>query len=904
MVAGPTGTVTFLFTDIEASTELWETHPDEMRVAVEAHDELLRATVAAHGGHVFSTGGDGFAVAFARARDACLAAVEAQRRLDAVDWPDHAHIGVRMGIHTGEVAERDGDYFGPAVNRTARLAGASSVRQIVVSLATEQIVREHLPRDHSLVDLGELRVAGVAAPLRVFGLLAVGLVATFPPLRQARVAPSNVPHSVAPLVGREREIARLVELLRGHRLLTLTGVGGVGKTSLALTAATVTADDFPDGSWWIELAAVKAADDVAPAVATSLGVQREATASAVDSVAAALAGRRSLLVLDNCEHVIVAAGELVDAVQRQAPTVTMLITSRQRLGVAGEEVEPVRPLPCDGIDSPAVELFLNRLGRRNLDAGDQAAVVEMCSHLEGLPLAIELAASRCRALRPTDVAERLRHRLSLLADPRRRVDRQRTLEATLRWSYELLDPIEQRVLRRLAVFMGGFTLDALEAVCGGEGLEGSEPANVLASLVDHSLIERTSEGYRLLETTREFALTQLDFRGDDVEQLRLAHARWFVDFAVRCRIGLRSHDENHWVARLDADWPNVRAAYRSSADRGDVEAVTAILTALVVEAFWRRPEVFQWADEAYQRFSHVDQPRRHELIGAAGWASWALGDVQECLRRAHEAVGLRGHADAIDELPEWAEVGGMAWSGHAAEANELIDSVLSGARRNRDRWLESIMLSNRALGSLMLGRWDDCEATARAAIEPADDNPTATAYAHWMLGLALTSRSRDDAQHALDHALELAESVHNRWQRSIIVSSIATLVASGEDPQRALATLSRCVDELWHAGYRTHGWNVCSQTVPVLAQLRRPEDAAIVLGASRSHDAGSMANVARLLDKAETTLRAVLHPQALDNLIARGTSMTAHDVMTILRQPRFARSQHRTTRPNDTDAST
>ena len=447
MVAGPTGTVTFLFTDIEASTELWETHPDEMRVAVEAHDELLRATVAAHGGHVFSTGGDGFAVAFARARDACLAAVEAQRRLDVVDWPDHAHIGVRMGIHTGEVVERDGDYFGPAVNRAARLAAASNARQIVVSLATEQIVREHLPRDHSLVDLGELRVAGVAAPLRVFGLLAVGLVATFPPLRQARVAPSNVPHSVAPLVGRDREIARLVELSTRSPAPDADRRGWCGQDEHGVDGGdSLQPTTSPTEAGGSSSRPSRRPTMFAPAVATSLGVQREATASAVDSVAAALAGRRSLLVLDNCEHVIVAAGELVDAVQRQAPTVTMLITSRQRLGVAGEEVEPVRPLPCDGIDSPAVELFLNRLGRRNLDAVDQAAVVEMCSHLEGLPLAIELAASRCRALRPTDVAERLRHRLSLLADPRRRVDRQRTLEATLRWSYELLDPIEQRVL--------------------------------------------------------------------------------------------------------------------------------------------------------------------------------------------------------------------------------------------------------------------------------------------------------------------------------------------------------------------------------------------------------------------------------------------------------------------------
>ena len=882
MAAGPTGTVTFLFTDIEASTELWERHPDEMRVAVEVHDQLLRTVVAAHGGRIFSTGGDGFAVAFARARDACLAAVEAQRRLDIVDWPEHAHIGVRMGVHTGEAVERGGDYFGPAVNRAARLAAASNAGQIVMSLATEQMVREHLPGDHSLANLGELRVAGVVAPLPVFGLVAGGLVGEFPPLRQARAAPSNVPHSVQPLVGRNSEIASLVERLRRHRLVTLTGAGGVGKTSMALAAASATTDDFPDGTWWVDLAPVSA-DDVARAVASSLGVQRETTTSAVDSVTAALDGRRSLLVLDNCEHVIAAAGEFVDALQRQAPTVTMLITSRQRLGLAGEEVEPVRPLPCEGIDSPAMELFLNRLGRRDLDDVDRDAVVEICGHLEGLPLGIELAASRCRALRPADVAARLSQRLSLLADPRRRVDRQRTLEATLRWSYELLGPIEQRLFRRLAVFMGGFTLEALETVCGGDWLDDAEPADVLASLVDQSLVEQTSEGYRLLETTRVFALEGLSSEGDDLEQVRSAHGRWFVDFAMWCRIGLRSYDENRWVARLDADWANVRAAFRSAADRGDVDAVTTILTALVVEAFWRRPEVFEWADEAYERFAHIDHPRRHELIGAAGWASWALGDVQECLRRAHEAVDLRGDADAIDELPEWAEMGGMAWSGHAGEANDLIDWALIRARRDDDRWLESILLSNRALGSLMLGHWADCEATARAAIEAADDNPTAQAYARWILGVALTSRSRDDAQRALEQALELAESVHNRWQHNIILSSIATLVASGEDPQRALATLTRSVDELWRAGYRTHGWNVCSQTVPVLTQLGRFEDAAVVLGANRSHDAGSMANIARLLDKAETRLRSQLHPQELDKLITRGASMTSRHVMTVLR---------------------
>ena len=596
MVAEPSGTVTFMFTDIVGSTATWERDPEAMRACVELHDGVVRDVLSAFGGHVFSPGGDGFAVSFGRADAACAAAPQLQRRLGAVEWPNHLAIGVRVGIHTGETSERDGSYFGPAVNRAARLTASAHAGQIVVSMATQQIVNDHLPPDVELTDLGTVRLAGLPAPMRAFGLRAPGLAGDHRPLRGSSNSYGNLPSRVEPLVGRTGEVDRLADCLRSTGLTTLAGVGGVGKTSVALAVAEATSSDFPDGIWWIELASVEAGADVPSAIAACLGVQCERATSPTDCVVSALAGRQSLLVLDNCEHVASAAAEIVDQLRTRVPTLTLLVTSRQPLGVTGERVERLTPLDFATSESSAVRLFLDRLGVGGLDDDDLAAVLDICARLDGLPLAIELAAGRCRVLRPQDVAARLGHRLATLQGPHDRADRQRTLHATLQWSYDLLTPIERLLLQRLSVFVGGFSLEAAEAICGGGEIGADDVVDCVAALVERSLIERTDAGYRLLQTTRDFARHQLDDR--TTEALDGTHARYFVDFADECRIGLRTTDEARWVARLDADWANLRSAFRTLTARGDVEAVTALVTALAPEAFWRRPELLEWADAA------------------------------------------------------------------------------------------------------------------------------------------------------------------------------------------------------------------------------------------------------------------------------------------------------------------
>ena len=424
-MGAPTGTVTFLFTDIEGSTRLWDVAPDSMRTALECHDSVMRGAIARHRGVVFSTGGDGFAAAFARAAGAVAAATDAQEQLASGPWPTDAPIRVRMGLHTGEVVERDGDYFGTPVNQAARLMALGHGGQVLCSAVTAGL----LGADATLVDLGEYRLRDVSAPQRVFQ---VGPGA-FPAPRALEELPGNLRAPPTSFVGRAAELAEVVALVRAHRLVRLTGVGGVGKTRLALEAACALADEFPEGVWVVELGPVGDPAAVPDAVATTLGIVQQPGLTMAESVAAALAGRRRLLVVDNCEHVLDAAAEVIEIVLARSPTPKVIATSREGLRAADEHLWPVPSLEVrSGIGSDAAALFVERAlaVAPAFDAKaqqDQSAVVEICQRLDGIPLAIELAASRMMSMSPAEVRDRLGDRFRLLAGPRRGLERHQTL---------------------------------------------------------------------------------------------------------------------------------------------------------------------------------------------------------------------------------------------------------------------------------------------------------------------------------------------------------------------------------------------------------------------------------------------------------------------------------------------
>jgi predicted ATPase/class 3 adenylate cyclase len=505
----PTGTLTFLFTDIEGSTRLWEHDAPAMQAALARHDELLKLAIEERGGYVFKTVGDAFCAVFPTASDALEAALEIQRRLLSSEWEQSEPLRVRMALHTGAAEERDGDYFGPPVNRVARLLSAAHGGQVLLSLPTQELVRDQLLVGTTLRDLGEHRLKDLFRPERVFQLSAPELPSEFPPLRTLEAYRNNLPLQPTPLIGRENEVSEVCDLLGGEatRLLTLTGPGGIGKTRVALQAAADLLEDFTDGAFFVPLATLTEAELFFSAVAETLGVKETAEQPLDETLKDYLSERRLLLLLDNFEQVLEAAPSVTELLAG-APGLKVLATSRTPLGLYGEHEFPVPPLSMPDLKRPpllerlthyeAVRLFLERAQAVKPDfkvTNESApAVAEICVRLDGLPLAIELAAARIKMLPPKAMLQRLGSRLKLLTGGAHDLpERQRTLRATIEWSHALLDEGEQLLFGRLSVFSGGRTLEAIEAICDAEGDLPVDAFDGVSSLLDKSLI-RQEEG--------------------------------------------------------------------------------------------------------------------------------------------------------------------------------------------------------------------------------------------------------------------------------------------------------------------------------------------------------------------------------------------------------------------------
>jgi predicted ATPase/class 3 adenylate cyclase len=575
----PSGTITFLFTDIEGSTRRWEEEREAMSGALARHDALMRRTIEAHGGHVFKTVGDAFCAAFPTPLSALEASEEAQRRLQR----EVGDIKVRMALHTGMAEERDGDYFGPTLNRVARLLSTGHGGQVLLSGPSYDLVRDYIPVPASVRDLGEHRLKDLFRPERIYQLVAPDLPADFPPLKTLDARPNNLPAQPTPLIGREKEAEAVVALLHrpDARLVTLTGPGGTGKTRLALQVAADTLDDFPDGVWFVNLAPITDPTLVASSIAQALGVRETGGQPLVDSLKAYLGEKRLLLLLDNFEQVVSASPLVADLVAA-APGLKVLVTSREPLHLRGEKEYAVPPLGLPDLrdrahpPSPeslaqyeAVRLFIERATDVKPDfriTNDNApAVAEICYRLDGLPLAIELAAARIRLLPPQAMLERLQSRLKLLTGGARDLPtRQQTLRNTIEWSYELLDDDEKRLFRRLAVFQGGRTLEAIEAVCNAEGDLGIDVLEGVESLISKSLLQQRegAEGeprFVMLETIHEYAREKLEETWE-VEGLRHARALYFMALAEVAEPQVRGPQQLEWLNRLEEEQDNFRAA--------------------------------------------------------------------------------------------------------------------------------------------------------------------------------------------------------------------------------------------------------------------------------------------------------------------------------------------------------
>ena len=627
----PSGVITFLFTDIEGSTRRWEAAPDVMRNDLAIHDDVLRAAIEAHTGWLFKHTGDGVCAAFASPSGAVAAAVAAQLTLE---------LPVRMGIATGEAELRGADYFGAVLNRAARVMSAGHGGQILLDDVTAGLLK-----DLDLLSLGLRRLRDLAKPVELFQVRAAGLRTEFPSLKTLDAMPGNLRPQTTSLVGREKQLGEVAAALKAHRLVTLTGVGGVGKTRLALEAAARSAPDFPDGVWVIELAPVGNAAAVPDAVAAVLGIIQQPSMTLAQSVAAASEGRSRLLVFDNCEHVLDAAADLIEAVIGASAVVKILATSREGLRIVDEQLCPVPPLDIyGGADSSAAALFVERAKGVAPDVSwseSAHAVIDICRRLDGIPLAIELAASRMQSMTLTELRDRLDDRFRLLVGSRRGLQRHQTLHQAVQWSYDLLDDREQALLNRCSVFAGGFDLAAASAVaCSGDEFA---TLDLLDALVRKSLVvaDRTSERTRfsMLETIRQFAYQRLIASGA-ADAAHTAQARHFAGRENDVLALWESPRQREAYTWLGVELANLRAAFRWSVDHHDLDpaASIAVYTGFI-GGFIELHEPSTWAEELIEAARAVKHPRLGQLYVIAA-ECYRTGRIDDAVRYADAAVAI------------------------------------------------------------------------------------------------------------------------------------------------------------------------------------------------------------------------------------------------------------------------
>jgi len=674
----PSGTVAILFTDIEGSTLLWEKDGARMSRALATHDALARTAVEDCHGTVVKSTGDGMHAVFDDVLDALGATLALQQALSDPAATHGVPLRVRCGLHVGEVERRDNDYFGSPVNRAARIMSAAHGGQVLLSQAAVDDLRSSLPPDVSLRDLGRVRLKDLSTPEQVYQVVHSTLRQEFPALRSLEATPNNLPQQSTRFIGREDTLADLQRLLSNTRLLTLTGSGGCGKTRLGLQVAADSLERFPDGAWLVELAPISDPGLVPQTVATVLGLKEASGKPVVQTLTDYLKDKRLALLLDNCEHLLDASAGLANALLRQCPQVTILASSREALGVGGEQTYRVPSLSLPDpkrahtsasvVPFEAIQMFTDRavLARPDFAVTDYNAstLASICHRLDGIPLAIELAAARVRSLSVEEINNKLDQRFRLLTGgARTALPRQQTLRSLIDWSYDLLSATEQAVFRGLSVFAGGWTLEAAEDVCSGESVAKEDVLDLLTALTDKSLVlveERNGKSrYRLLETVRQYARDGLLEHGEG-ESWRDRHLACFVSLAEEAKPLLRGADQQVWLDRLETEHDNLRAALMWSSDgRGDALAGLRLANALYT--FWYVHgyfgEAYTWLTRLLAVVSNAPADARAQALGKAGVMAWQQGDYATARRLQEEGLAIyremgdrRGIASALIDL--------------------------------------------------------------------------------------------------------------------------------------------------------------------------------------------------------------------------------------------------------------
>lgn len=812
----PAGTITFLFTDIEGSTQRWERYPEVMRAAVAQHDALLYSIMETYRGSVFKTAGDAFYVAFVVALDALNAAIAAQRALANMSWPVEIRpLRVRMAIHTGAAEQRNNDYFGQTLNRVARILSAGHGGQILLSGATQRLLSDALAQEITLRDLGEHKLKDIQRSEQLFQVVAVDLPFEFPPLKTLDAHPNNLPAQMTPFVGREQALQTVADLLRQEdiRLVTLIGPGGIGKTRLSLQIAAEVADGFPHGVFFVDLSTTRDVDAVLSAISQTIGVREVDDRALLEHLKDLLSGQ-TLLLLDNFEQII-AAAPLITKLLVLCPGLKIMVTSRTPLSLSGEHEYYVQPLALPVSRSKgnlaelsryeAIVLFLQQARSIKLDfqltQDNAAAIIEICKSLDGLPLAIELAAAHIKLLPPQAMLKRLKHHRQLPKGERRdRTERQQTLRGAIAWSYDLLDDDEKNMFVQLAVFNGGCTLEAITAVCPIVENLALDLLDVLNALIDKSLLrqqeqENDEPRFTMLHTIRDFALEQLD-KGGDAELLRHSHFAYYLSMAEEAAAALTGSEQRRWLAQLECEHDNLLAALWWGLENAGNELGSRLAGALW--RFWLMRGYLHEGRYWLDKFLLVGatptaaSATRASVLKGASVLACRQKDYERAALLADEALAIGRALDNQEILSSaYASLAEVAYMhGESERAVGLFEESLKIRRTLSDKRGAASLLNN--LGNVLLQQgaleratslFEECLNLFRAV---GDEQ----ALASVLNNLGEVERQRGNHEHAFllyEESLKLSRGLKYTWG---IAASLANLGAIARYQGKYLQALS------------------------------------------------------------------------------------------------------------------
>ena len=801
-VHGQSGVATYLFTDIEGSTRLWEQEPERMRSALARHDILTRGAVEQNRGRIVKATGDGFHAVFNDPLDALAATMQLQLSLIDPEATAGVPLRVRCGLHAGVDERRDNDFFGPVVNRAARIMSAAHGGQILLSQAVAALAGERLPEGVSLRSLGAVRLRDLTNSEPVYQVMHPQLRQEFPALRSLEGTPNNLPQQVTTFVGRKREQTEVKAAIKKARLLTLSGIGGLGKTRLSLQIAADIVSDYPDGVWFVEFAPIADERLVAQAVATVLGAKEDNGRPVMEALIKHVRDRNLLLVLDNCEHLVRACAELATQLLQAGAGVTILASSREHFNIAGETVYTVPPLSLPEADRrisaetvvqcEAVHLFIERAmavqPAFKLTEQNTPAVVEICQRLDGIPLALELAAARARSLSVEEIAKRVNDRFRLLTTgDRTALPRQQTLRALIDWSHDLLPEKERLLFRRLGVFAGGWSLDGADEILSDDKIDRADVVNVLSSLVEKSLVmpDTNTGRYRLLETLRQYAREKLEASGEAVT-LGTRHLNFYLVLAEKARPKLVGPDQATWLNRLDVESDNIVAAHDCCEHLPDGgESGLRLVSAM--KRYWLNRGLLglghRLTVEALAKPSAQSKsPFRSRALFDAGQLASFMARYDEAQKNLEESLAIARETSDYDRIAAVLQPLGMAHHGQGRpdRARVCFEEAYALAQRLGNKREIAVALTALAQLDRAEGALDTAQARYEAVLTLTRDLGDRESIAFALLNLAIISIARDAdlARKYLQDAIMLALETGSKRAGKSAIDIAAGLSAS------------------------------------------------------------------------------------------------------------------------------